>query len=395
MLDRDLITEEIAHSVFRAEHICNRNPLQLSGSGLAAHAKLMLSLFELEQAPIEGSNGLQIVRASDLEHSDLEGATAALAVSTPSANWIEHSESLHQALGRLGKKGWLFVRANDSLLGTISHQDLGRSAVSAYLLALILCVERGLRRLYGSYEGRPIPDEPVGSGVAGVDPEGKPDTFYTTIKAVRGCQSLIEDLGFTGAKNAKKTLFKIKELRDHLAHARSVMECGESLSAVMQRISELESLFECVNKLIRDRKAVWDAYSATEIIGADDPSMVLVGSASTDLPAKPPLHIISAQNPYEQYLGDDENERRTRILGDYLSLIKEVTYLGKVVGRSSDPEANWKEESWAVSGISRSQALEIGRLFQQRAIFELTNDDATVLSSNGMTVSITPRHRPS
>jgi len=395
MLDRDLMIEEFADSVFRAEHICNRSPLQLPGDGLAAHAKLLLSLFKLEQAPVEGSNGQQIIRASDLEHADLDGTTAALAVKTPAANWIGHSESLHHALGHLGEKGWLFVRANDSLFGTIGQQDLGKSAVSAYLLALILCVERGLRRLHGSYRGVPIPDEPLGHGISGLDPEGKPDTFNTTIKAVRQCQSLIDDLGFTGTKNAKKTLFKIKELRDHLAHALSVLECGESFSAVMRRIGELESLFDSVNKLIRDRKAVWDAYSTTEIICADDPSVVLAGSASTGLPVKTPVHIISAQNPYEQYLGEEENARRTQILGDYLGLIKEVTYLGKVVGRSSDPDATWEEESWAVSGMSRSQALEISRLFQQRAIFELTSDEVAVLSPDGLTMSITPRRRSS
>lgn len=394
MLDRDLMIEEFADPVFRAEHICNRNPLQLPGDGLAAHAKLLLSLFDLEQAPIEGSNGRQIFRASDLQHADLDEATAALAVETPSLNWIEHSESLHQALGRLGDNGWLFVRANGSLFGTIGQRDLGRSAVSAYLLALILCVERSLRRLYGSYRGVPITDEPLGYGLAGLDPEGKPDTFNTTIKAARGCQPLIDDLGFTGSKNAKKTLFKIKELRDHLAHARSILECGESFSAVMQRISELESLFECANKLIRNRKAVWDAYSKTEIISADDPSVVLVGPASTDLPAKPPVHVISAQNPYEQYLGEDENARRTQILGDYLKLFKEVTYLGKVVGRSSDPQADWEEESWAVSGMSRNQALEVGRLFQQRAIFELANEEVAVVSFDGLTMSVAPRRRP-
>jgi hypothetical protein len=101
--------------------------------------------------------------------------------------------------------------------------------------------------------------------------------------------------------------------------------------------------------------------------------------------------VISAQNPYEHFLGEEENFRRTEILGRYLRTKPEVEDLVRVFGRSTDPNSTWKEECWAVSGLNRSQAVEICRLFQQRAIFELTDNATMVISSDETVMNTSPR----
>jgi hypothetical protein len=63
----------------------------------------------------------------------------------------------------------------------------------------------------------------------------------------------------------------------------------------------------------------------------------------------------------------------------------------RVFGRSAYPNSIWQEECWAVSGLTRSQALEIGRLFQQRAIFELTEEEIMVISSDETVMNTSPR----
>ena len=106
---------------------------------------------------------------------------------------------------------------------------------------------------------------------------------------------------------------------------------------------------------------------------------------------QPPVHIISAQNPYEQYLGEIENTRRTEILGQYLQLYPSTNTLEPVVAQSSDPDATWEEDSWAVSGLSREQAVNIANLFQQRAIFELNHDEIYIISESNSIAKIIPR----
>jgi hypothetical protein len=57
------------------------------------------------------------------------------------------------------------------------------------------------------------------------------------------------------------------------------------------------------------------------------------------------------------------------------------------------PAGIWEEESWAVPGLARTQALAVGKLFQQRADFGLTGDKLMVISSDGDTMHVSPRNR--
>jgi hypothetical protein len=390
MLDRDLRIEELATTVFLAEHICSRNPFELDPDVSTEQASLLMQLYELDQAPVAGSGGTQIVLRMSLDVDRTVKKVGQFAVDTPAEHWVDHCSSLHYTIEQLAEHGWLFVRANRSLLGTIGRQDLGRPTISAYLLSVILGIERGLRRLYGSYQGRPIHDEPK-PHVSQQDAGERPDNFTTTIKYTLGCGKLLRDLGFQSISKGDKALQRINKMRNHLAHARTILECGTDTADVLQRIGDLELLAGRVRQLLVDREAVWTAYCATEIISNEAPSTVFAGSGATRLPISTPAHVISAQNPYEHFLGEEENFRRTEILGRYLRSKPEVEDLVRVFGRSTDPNSTWKEECWAVSGLNRSQAVEIGSLFQQRAIFELTEDSIIVISSDETVMNTSPR----
>lgn len=391
MLDRDLQIEALAATVLRAEHVCSRNPFELDPDGLAQQGTLLLQLFELDQAPIAGSNGARIAKRIDLETAESNQPVAEFAVDTSGENWVDHQASVQDVLKQLAQQGWLFVQANGSLIGTIGYQDLGRPIVSAYILAVILGLERGLRRLYGSYEGHPIPDEPNALHPDQLIAGERPDNFTTTIKYVRGSKQLIEDLGYSSTSKADHALQRINRMRNDLAHARTVLHCGKGSAEVLERIQDLEKLGRRVWQLLVDREAVWSAYANTVILSADQPEVIFSGQGASRLPMASPVYVISAQNPFERFLGPEENSRRTEILGEYLRINPSVKAFARVIGQSADPDATWAEESWAISGMKRSEALKIGRIFHQRAIFELTEEEMIIIAIDGTAMHTSPR----
>lgn len=395
MQDQDLNLDELATSVFLARHLCARDPLLLTPESSAEQASLLMQLHDQDQAPVACTNGRKVARRLDLEVAAPGQTVANLAINTPAEHWIDDTASLHDALEELAEHDWLLVGVEGDLLGTINRQDLARPVISAYLISVILGLERGLRRLYGSYASQPIPDEPKAHSHAQsatqLAEDDKPDTFDTTTKYVCSCKELVGDLNFSGSKKAKSALYRIKQLRNHLAHARSVLEFGETPVETLNRIRALEALASTVRHLLLNRDAVWNAYSNTKIVSGRDLSIVFAGCGATSISIPEPVHVISAQNPHEQFLGESENARRTIILQRYLQLTSEVTAMEKVIGLSANPDAAWQEESWAVSGLTREQAIEIARCFQQRAIFELTAAEMIIVPVDGSNVLISPR----
>ena len=73
--------------------------------------------------------------------------------------------------------------------------------------------------------------------------------------------------------------------------------------------------------------------------------------------------FITSDNPLSKQLPDSENDRRREHLRQKLN----GYVLFDAEGR--DPENIWPaEQSYLISGISRTEAVEIGRYFTQRAI---------------------------
>jgi len=90
----------------------------------------------------------------------------------------------------------------------------------------------------------------------------------------------------------------------------------------------------------------------------------------------PPIYVISADNPLEEVLSDDDNERRHLALRHILESRK--LKFEKVFGES--PNGKWSEASFAIEGMGKENACELAEKFGQRAIFELTQDEIKVIS---------------
>ncbi len=90
--------------------------------------------------------------------------------------------------------------------------------------------------------------------------------------------------------------------------------------------------------------------------------------ALPDLPAElDGAFIITAWNPRSRRLELEENQARNAALAHQLQALNAEVW--PAVGR--DRLDRWREESYAVSGITLEQALELGRDFEQNAIFEV------------------------
>lgn len=75
--------------------------------------------------------------------------------------------------------------------------------------------------------------------------------------------------------------------------------------------------------------------------------------------------LITAANPYSQPLSARENQRRDQRLSKYLKGLQ----LPLIPAMGKDPTGVWTPEpSWLILGITRPQAIAIGRKFEQNAI---------------------------
>lgn len=121
-----------------------------------------------------------------------------------------------------------------------------------------------------------------------------------------------------------------------------------------------------------DEQSIWDIYNNSII---SDPNIVWAGRGAKPLPLNTPIHVITACNPFEQLLTDDENHQRNAAL--YAELIHLKVDINPVVGHS--PDGDWQESSFAVHGLTRQQACEIAKHYEQRGIFELTIDELLII----------------
>lgn len=84
-----------------------------------------------------------------------------------------------------------------------------------------------------------------------------------------------------------------------------------------------------------------------------------------------PIHVLTGWNPQGAMIGDDEAERiNIRIAEDIL------THGGKFAfGAGRSPDGTHREPSLVAWGLTRDDALDMGRKAAQDAIFELTRDE--------------------
>lgn len=377
MLNRIEEIDQLATHIFLPEHFCTRSLQQPDPEEAAESAHLWMELNDFDLAPLAGSNGTMIVQRSTLKHSRPKDTVASLSTATPEEHWIEADTSMREALARLGSRNWLLVREKNKMVGILTIHDLASPLVSSYLLTRILGMEHGLRRLYGSYSNQMIPDEPSETG------SGDGWTMEMLMNRVAKQKDLLEDIGFSSGKKFIKELRCFLKLRNHLAHARSILYMADSPFVAADILSRLESLTSTIFGLVRGRASVWERFESTVIVSASDPKHIWSGAGASFLPMTQPVFVISAQNPHEQILKRKDNLRRHRLLEYYLrhQLSERSFILSEVLG--SSPCGSWSEESWAVGGITRDQAIVVGRHFAQRAVFELTEHDVRVIPIEG------------
>jgi hypothetical protein len=119
-------------------------------------------------------------------------------------------------------------------------------------------------------------------------------------------------------------------------------------------------------------------YLATEIsIALPHHGWTTAAEAIAELPM--PVFVLTAWNPDADRPGPTENRARNRLLRDRLA--DRMAIVHPAIGAS--PGGEHFEESFAVSGLGRDDALALGREFGQVAIFELTASEQTVLACDG------------
>jgi hypothetical protein len=121
---------------------------------------------------------------------------------------------------------------------------------------------------------------------------------------------------------------------------------------------------------------LWDLYADAVIhCEVDGRAITLRGPGAGVLPAAVPLFVLTAYNPNgiarEHALNEAAQE-------DLEADVRRRGALGwPATGRSRD--ASWSEPGVAVSGFDRAAACELGRRYDQLAVFELAPDELHVV----------------
>jgi len=93
-------------------------------------------------------------------------------------------------------------------------------------------------------------------------------------------------------------------------------------------------------------------------------------------PSSLPCFIVSACCPFSQPFVASRDQvlhsSRETLLEGLAGAYEEV------VGQSADGQ--WKDPSWAIYGITEGQALDLGRLYQQWAVFRWDDQGRVVLA---------------
>lgn len=115
----------------------------------------------------------------------------------------------------------------------------------------------------------------------------------------------------------------------------------------------------------------------------------LNGPAALDeLPLPGPIHVITACNPEGIYRSEEENRAATaRLVGE---MWVSGFAIARALGRS--PSGDHSEVSVALSGLSRPEALRVGRRYGQIAIYEVTDDTVILMACHSERVEAFDRH---
>lgn len=132
------------------------------------------------------------------------------------------------------------------------------------------------------------------------------------------------------------------------------------------------------------------AYANTALIARIDGRQVPLADFSPGKLPRSPLFVITGCNPGSRELTKDENRRRTEELADELRRCGFEHW--ECRGVASD--GRWAEDGFAVAGIERDQAIELGARFGQFAVFEVDEQDVRVIGCLGPNAGVELAVRP-
>jgi hypothetical protein len=125
-----------------------------------------------------------------------------------------------------------------------------------------------------------------------------------------------------------------------------------------------------------DHEQLADLYLATLV------SVELAGrwlDARTAAQQLGPFHVITAWNPGHERPGDDANAAANAVLREAL----EALGCSPIRAFGADPNPDHAEESWCVTGLTDTQARQIGAKFGQWAVFRISMSEQVVLGCFG------------
>lgn len=321
--------------------------------------------------------------------SSARGRTLRAAHPILASDCIEKSLPLADLFERLAVTHYVFVLDNDHVRWVITRADLQAPAVSVVVLAYLVVIEAGLRPLvlyeYGDSWLDVMPkarrtkaeqlfaQKKLHNVAIGLE-----DCLYFAdwLNLAARSEPLRLRLGFTSRRAFDDTTRVFDVLRNDLAHGGTILDAAEAdPERALDRVGRVRSFATRVWDEVARHSEMWDVYASTvlQVRGARAP--IAGPRAQAQLPASAPLHVITAWNPGSIRRSIIAN----REANDELAQLLTRHGHRPTAVRGASPDGKWQEESLLVSGLRRERAAEIGEMFGQVAIFELTVDELRVI----------------
>lgn len=361
--------------------------LQPDTPASVAWARLNHAAADFDTALIVSDGGVLMCVRRDPAWEHDQGPVGRHSFRVPESATLTQAASLEQAVEPLSVHGYCVLLDDGGLpAGIITVADLQRPAAALWAFGLILSLESAAAMLFPSLLDRRWLDvlpEDLRKSVGGRIRERRgTDQYLSDVD----CLYFKEKLDLTrkalelgglmpiASDDWAEMIGSVEALRNDLAHGRGLGSSTRS-SNIAILLGQTQNLTQKLWELVDDRDDVWERYARTECLADIEGRLARIEEARQALPAL--FWMISAQNPWERVLSDDENEKK------HHRLVRELTRRGCLYsegeGRAPGGEGGWRELMVLAHPLDRSAALTISREYGQRSVFEIDGDVFRVL----------------
>ncbi len=356
-----------------------------------------MAAYGFDAAPVLPSSSFRYVTAAALTSAKPQDTLDTVAQPITAGLVLSMEAPLVDAIELLRIQPFFFIQYRRQIAGIVTRADLCHPAVSSYSFQSLLAIESGLDYLIPSYATQQIwLDEILKKDKKKIleifESRLKFNTETTIFDAMmlRHRIEVLEahsDLWADVVAKDTEDLFvrrgKKKESRplDHfrntLAHGGSLLHAFPDPEDALNVLHMVEALATRIWQLVVDgREQLWNAYGRT-ILSWDAPSPALLNgpNAVENQQVTFPLFGISACNPFDLRLSDQRKQERTARLASTLAKVG----LKHWIGRGEAIDGTYSEPTVFAEGLDTERALELGRMFGQRAIFRIDVESVSVL----------------